>query len=148
MDLSSSGTGAFTLDVSGDNSRPSHDDVLQAGEIGIQKDDMSHLLGRIAARRHGNTAVCIFQGKDVVDTVAHHADYRLVCLVSPDDVLLLLRFHSAATVIALTFQLLQIFRKLVAGVDIMLFPGLQVLSRQSGKPSPDLAGDDFDIYIL
>ena len=110
---------------------------------------MSHLLGRIAARRHGNTAVCIFQGKDVVDTVAHHADYRLVCLVSPDDVLLLLRFHPAVNgVIAHNFfQLLKIFRKLV-GVDIMLGSVQARFQGNLGNRRRIVSGDDFDIYIL
>lgn len=78
-----------------------------------------------------------------------HADYRLVCLVSPDDVLLLLRFHPAVNgVIAHNFfQLLKIFRKLV-GVDIMLGSVQARFQGNLGNRRRIVSGDDFDIYIL
>ena len=49
-------------------------DLLHMGEVGIQQYHLRRLTGRITSAAHGDGAVCLLHGQDVIDTVPGHGD--------------------------------------------------------------------------
>ena len=63
--------GSRALDIV-DDAAPFVDDVWKMREIGIEQHEVGDVLGRLAALRHGDGAVCLLQRHDIIDTVSGH----------------------------------------------------------------------------
>ena len=62
----------------------------QSGEVGVQQHQMGDLLGRIAARCHGDAAIGVLEGQHIVDPVPQHGHRVAPPLEGMEELLLLL----------------------------------------------------------
>ena len=70
-------------------------DFRHMRKIRVHKNDLRDLRDRLAARRHGNTAIGILHSKNIVNTVARHSNGMALRLKSQNKLLFLLRSNSA-----------------------------------------------------
>ena len=110
---------------------------------------MGDLLGRITSRRHGDPAVGVLQRKNIIDTVADHADHIPVGLIGLNNPLLLLRTHTAIDRIVRHDlpKFLKILRQRI-GINVF-FAALQSgLNGNIGNRHRIITGNHLNINIL
>ena len=83
-----------TLDVVDDSSSLTHN-AGHGGKIVVQQHQAGHLAGGLGAGGHGDGAVGLLHGEDIVDTVAGHGHDVARLLEGLDEFFLLVRGHPA-----------------------------------------------------
>ena len=86
--------GRGPLDVVDDPAALRHH-LRQGGEIAVQQHQLGHLASALRAGGHGDAAVGVLQGQNVVDAVAGHGHGVARALQGPDDLALLVGHHPA-----------------------------------------------------
>ena len=86
--------GGGSLDIVDDPAAFAYD-TGHGGKIRIQQHQLGHLAGSLGTAGHGDAAVGFLHGQNVIDTVAGHGNGMFLLFQRPDQLLFLVRGHTA-----------------------------------------------------
>ena len=117
-------------------------------KVGVQQHQVGHIGRRVAPRCHGNTAIGVFQGKDVVDPVAGHGHSMTGLFDGSNEEPLLLWGHPAKHGIVDSGLGQFLFVSDLGAIQIAVSVGDPSLCRRRCRGQWVVPGNDLDLYAL